>query len=215
MKASGEPSGKLQTIIAFVSLIVSFAAAGVSYYAMMDVKHQSAALARHTIRREAMTTFLQGDAAFESVLQQIRLSLPVDIEEPNEVNKMTMADMTALRGVVSPVISARHNYNLAFRSTMAAWPKHVRDLLVITGNRSDEVAICYQAASERPLNADELEIVKARINASCDRLLSKWKAFRVATDVVYGDMVNDVVDSTYHLGVDPEAFAPHRPVTKL
>jgi hypothetical protein len=185
----------------------------VSERAFLDSKRQASAEALYSVRLDAMKTYVQGQAAYETAIYEVRDKMPYDIEEPERVNRLTMAELRQLREAVAPIIAANLAYQATFRSTVAVWPRPIRELFSDASIHAGKIGHCYEQASTLALTEEEAALVRLRLNTNCRNLRIESIQWEDADRVLYRAMANEVYLAAQKMGANPETAAG--PVDRL
>jgi hypothetical protein len=198
--------------IEIVFLGLTLAATAYSSYlssqAINAAKETTAAEAQLALTRESMISYVQGHAAYEATLYDIRNSLPFDIEDQERVNKLTRADLTQLKATVEPIVKALEAYEATFRSTIPAWPDHVRGYLVSAAENGQAIGTCYEQAALSVLSEEEAAQVRTNLNTHCRDLGARNSHFETASNAAYTEMANEVYKAAARLGAHPGVRSP-------
>ncbi len=192
-----------EIVILALAVIYSAIQTGISSKAIVATKKLAGDQANFDMRNDALKQFVESDLSFDTNFRQITNRIQVDVEEPKAVIGMSRAQFAQLREIVDPIIKVRNDQTIVFRSTILSWPKSIRDMYVEYGRLGDIVANCYSAATRNALSEDEFNDTKRQINEKCSHLATNYEKYRKLSDMVYGDMANEVLNAAVVLGADP------------
>ncbi len=165
---------------------------------------------RYGIRNEAMVRFNASTAEYDATLQSIKASLPIDIEERSIVSKATGAELEELRKIVAPIILARRKYRASFDPSIVPWPQNIRNMIVNAAKYGDTIGLCYEIATNRPLNDMERQKLRDYLNAKCRYLGNNYENFMVLNEEISDTMAKEIANAAAQLGADPDVMSKPR-----